>query len=149
MQVQDPERRRPVNPNRFHRRFVLLSLIAGVAAAVAAGLAFAKTRSTPVVTGVVVIDTNLAYQHGRAAGTGMVLTSSGEVLTNNHVIRGATSIRVVVPQTKKTYTARVLGYDLTADVALLQLNNASGLSTVSVGDSSKVTNGQSVTAVGN
>ena len=149
MEVQDPERRRPVNPNRFHRRFVLLALIAGVAAAVAAGLAFAKTRSTPVGTGVVVIDTKLAYEHGRAAGTGMVLTSSGEVLTNNHVIRGATSIRIVVPRTGRSYTAKVIGYDVSDDVALLQARAASNLKTVSLGSSAPVKVGQSVKAVGN
>ena len=52
----------------------------------------------------------------------MVLTSSGEVLTNNHVISGATTIKVVVPKTGKTYTARVVGYDKSADVAVLKLN---------------------------
>src|SRR5437588_5797937 len=132
---------------RTRRAFVALAAAAGLAFGVHSALA--HTSKATVQTGVVVVETNLAYQNGAAAGTGMVLTSSGEVLTNNHVIRGATTIKVIVPQTKKTYTARVLGYDLTADVALLQLNNASGLSTVSVGDSSKVTNGQSVTAVGN
>jgi S1-C subfamily serine protease len=59
-----------------------------------AGLAFASTQSAPIGTGVVVIDTNLAYQGGQAAGTGMVLTRSGEVLTNNHVIKGATTIKI-------------------------------------------------------
>jgi S1-C subfamily serine protease len=126
-----------------------LALAGAIAAAVGVHAALAHTSKAAVQTGVVVVETNLAYQNGAAAGTGMVLTSSGEVLTNNHVIRGATTIKVIVPQTKKTYTARVLGYDVTADVALLQLKDASGLSTVSIGDSSKVTNGQSVTAVGN
>ena len=61
-------------------------------------------------TGVVVIETNLGYQGGQAAGTGMVLTSSGEVLTNNHVIRGATDIKVRVPSTGRSYAAKVVGY---------------------------------------
>ena len=65
-----------------------------------------------------VIETNLAYQNAAAAGTGIVLTSSGRILTNNHVIAGATTIRVVVPKTTHTYTARVVGYDTTADVAV-------------------------------
>jgi S1-C subfamily serine protease len=102
-----------------------------------------------VQAGVVVVDTNLAYEHGAAAGTGIVLTSSGEVLTNNHVIRGATTIHVVLPGTRRTYAARVLGYDVTADVALLQLQHASGLATASIGDSSTLVRGQLVTAVGN
>jgi S1-C subfamily serine protease len=79
----------------------------------------------------------------------MVLTSSGEILTNNHVVAGATTIRVVVPNTTHTYTARVVGYDTTADVAVLQLRNASNLKTVTIGDSSKLTLGARVTAVGN
>jgi len=95
------------------------------------------------------VNTNLAYENGEAAGTGIVLTSNGEVLTNNHVIRGATTIHVVLPQTKRSYAARVLGYDVTADVALLQLQHASGLATASIGNSSTLRRGQSVTAVGN
>lgn len=123
---------------------------AAAAAAIGTGVALAGGRAAaPVTTGVVDIETNLAYQNAAAAGTGMVLTSSGEVLTNNHVIRGATTIRIVIPQTHRTYTARVLGYDVADDVALLKLQGASGLKTVQLGDSSKVRRGQAVTAVGN
>ena len=57
----------------------------------------------------------------QAAGTGIVLTSNGEILTNNHVIDGATSIKVTVVSTGKTYTATVVGDDPTDDVAVLQL----------------------------
>jgi len=110
-----------------------LALFGAIAAAIGADAALAHTSTAAVQTGVVVVRTNLAYENGAAAGTGMVLTSSGEVLTNNHVIRGATTIKVIVPQTKKTYAARVLGYDVTADVALLQIVNASGLATVNIG----------------
>jgi S1-C subfamily serine protease len=126
-----------------------LALSGAIAAAIGVHAALARTSTAAVQTGVVVVRTNLAYENGAAAGTGMVLTSSGEVLTNNHVIRGATTIRVIFPQTRTSYVARVLGYDVTADVALLQLQNASGLATVSVGDSATVASGQSVTAVGN
>jgi S1-C subfamily serine protease len=131
------------------RRTLTLIVVAAALAAAIAHAALARTTRSTVQTGVVVVETNLAYENGAAAGTGMVLTASGEVLTNNHVIRGATTIHVVVPQTKKTYTATVLGYDVTADVALLQLEHASGVSTVGLGDSSKLQTGQSVTAVGN
>jgi S1-C subfamily serine protease len=129
------------------RLLVLLLAAAGLAVGVDAALA--HTSRTTVQTGVVVVNTNLAYQHGSAAGSGIVLTPSGEVLTNNHVIRGATTIKVVVPQTQKTYAARVLGYNVNADVALLQLQHASGLATATIGDSSKLARGQAVTAVGN
>ena len=80
-----------------------------------------------------VIDTNLAYQGEQAAGTGMVLTSSGEVLTNNHVIRGATTVKVVVPATGRSYSASVVGYDVSDDVAVLQASGASNLKTASLG----------------
>jgi S1-C subfamily serine protease len=130
------------------RRVVLLVVVGLVAASVGAGIALAHKTSAPVGTGVVIIDTNLAYQGGAAAGTGMVLTSSGEVLTNNHVISGATTIKVVVPNTGHSYTARVLGYDRTDDVALLQLQGASNLKTVSI-SSAKLTVGATVTALGN
>jgi S1-C subfamily serine protease len=123
----------------------LLTLVV-VAVALGGGTAGARTSDR---TGVVVVNTNLAYQNGAAAGTGMVLTPNGEVLTNNHVIRGATTIRIVIPQSGKSYSARVVGYDIAADVALLQLKGASGLATVSIGDSAKLEVGQTVTAVGN
>ena len=127
----------------------LVLLFATAALAVGAHAALARTSRAAVQTGVVIVNTNLAYQHGAAAGTGIVLTSFGEVLTNNHVIRGASSIHVVLPGTHTSYSARVLGYDVTADVAVLQLQRASGLATVTIGDSSKLARGQTVTAVGN
>jgi S1-C subfamily serine protease len=102
-----------------------------------------------VEAGVVDIDTKLGYQSASAAGTGMVLTSSGEVLTNNHVIDGATTITATVVTTGKTYTAKVVGTDVSADVALLQLEGASGLKTIPLGDSSTVATGASVVAIGN
>ena len=99
--------------------------------------------------GVVDINTILKYQGAQAAGTGMVLTSSGVILTNNHVIDGATSISVTVVSTGATYTATVVGDDPTQDVAVLQLHNASGLRTAKLGDSNGVSVGEAVTGVGN
>ena len=91
----------------------------------------------------------LGDQGASAAGTGIVLTSDGTVLTNNHVIRGATSIKVTDVGNGRTYTAKVVGYDATKDVAVIQLQNASGLTTANLGDSSSVQSGDSVTALGN
>jgi S1-C subfamily serine protease len=99
--------------------------------------------------GLVDINTTLSYQGAQAAGTGMVLTSSGEVLTNNHVITGATTITATDVGNGKTYTASVVGYDRSHDVAVIQLHDASGLQTVTLGDSSNVSVGQSVVAIGN
>jgi S1-C subfamily serine protease len=85
----------------------------------------------------------------QAAGSGMVLTSSGEVLTNNHVINGATKIEVEIGVTGKTYTAKVLGYDVKDDVALIKLNNASGMQTISTAGASSVSRNDAVVAIGN
>jgi S1-C subfamily serine protease len=151
VEFDEPAREPSVEPaRRFHARAVLAVLIAiVVAAGAAAGLALTRTQSTPVGTGVVIIETNLAYQGGQAAGTGMVLTSSGQVLTNNHVIRGATDIKVKVPSTGQSYTAKVVGYDVSDDVAILQASGASNLKAAPLGDSASVDAGQSVQAVGN
>jgi len=99
--------------------------------------------------GVVDIDTKLQYQNASAAGTGMILTADGEVLTNNHVVEGATTIKVTVVSTGKTYNAVVLGTDPTDDVALIKMQNASGLQTVNVGTSTGLNVGDVVTSVGN
>jgi S1-C subfamily serine protease len=101
------------------------------------------------LVGVVDIVTTVSYDQGEAAGTGMVLTSSGEVLTNNHVVEGATSIKVTVLSTGRTYVASVVGTSPTNDVAVLQLSGATGLATVDLGDSSAVQVGDTVTGVGN
>jgi S1-C subfamily serine protease len=107
----------------------------------------AATVTSTQQVGIVDVTSILGYQSAEAAGTGMVLTSNGEVLTNNHVIEGATSITVTVISTGDTYTATVVGADPTADVAVLQLNNASGLTTANL-SSSPATVGEAVTAVG-
>ncbi|WP_457252581.1 S1C family serine protease [Pedococcus sp. P5_B7] len=101
------------------------------------------------LVGVVDIVTTVNYDQGEAAGTGMVLTSSGEVLTNNHVVDGATSIEVTVLSTGRTYAATVVGTSPTNDVAVLELTGASGLATVDLGDSSSLQVGDAVTGVGN
>jgi S1-C subfamily serine protease len=107
--------------------------------------AIARTIDRSVVD----INTELGYQDGAAAGTGMVLTPNGTILTNNHVIDGATSISVTVVSTGKTYKADVVGDDKTQDVAVIQMENASGLTPISLDQSSHVTRGASVVAIGN
>jgi S1-C subfamily serine protease len=106
-------------------------------------------RSSAVDTGVVDIVTSLGYEGAAAAGTGIVLSNTGEVLTNNHVIRGATTIRVSDPGTGRSYRATVVGYDISADIALLKVNGAASLQTAPRGSSSGLTVGEHVTAVGN
>jgi S1-C subfamily serine protease len=95
------------------------------------------------------INSTFSYQSAEGAGTGIVLTSNGEILTNNHVINGATSISVTDVGNGKTYTATVVGYDDSQDIAVLQLQGASGLTTANIGDSANAAVGQAVVAIGN
>jgi S1-C subfamily serine protease len=99
--------------------------------------------------GLVIINTALQYNSEQAAGTGMVITSGGLVLTNNHVIEDATRITATVVSTGRTYDVRVVGYDVTGDVALIQMEGASGLHTVPIGTSAGLKVGQPVVAMGN
>ena len=104
--------------------------------------------ASKVDPGLVDINTTVGYQGEQAAGTGIVLSSNGVILTNNHVIDGATSISVTDVGNKKTYSAKVVGYDRTKDIAVLELNNASGLQTASI-DTSGVSVGENVVGIGN
>jgi len=105
--------------------------------------------ATQTDPGLVDVVSTLGLQHAASAGTGLVLTPSGEILTNNHVIKGATSIRVTDIGNGRTYPAKVVGYNQSKDIAVLQLVGASGLQTVALGDSSTVKVGDKVVALGN
>ena len=106
-----------------------------------------KATATQQV-GVVDIYTRLKYESAKAAGTGMVLSSDGEILTNNHVVEGATKIKVIVVTTGDKYVATVVGTDKVDDVAVLQLTGATGLTPVQT-DTGDLTIGDAVVAVGN
>ncbi|SDT30691.1 S1C family serine protease [Microlunatus soli] len=106
-----------------------------------------QAATTAESRGVALIDTEL-YDGSAAAGTGIVLTADGEILTNYHVVEGSTVIKVTIASTGKTYTAALVGADESSDVAVLQLQNASGLSTATMDDDA-VAVGDDVTAVGN
>jgi S1-C subfamily serine protease len=120
----------------------------GSSAAATAALSTSKiaTKTDP---GLVDVVSTLGDESAEAAGTGQVMTSSGEVLTNDHVITGATSIEATDIGNGRTYKATVVGYDQTDDVAVIQLQGASGLATVSYGNSSQVSPGSPVVALGN
>ena len=105
--------------------------------------------ASKVDPGLVDVNTTLGYQQEQAAGTGIVLSSNGIILTNNHVIDGATSISVTDIGNHQTYTASVVGYDRTKDIAVLQLKNASGLQTATLGNSSNASVGQDIVGIGN
>ncbi|HWG02417.1 MAG TPA: trypsin-like peptidase domain-containing protein [Trebonia sp.] len=102
-----------------------------------------------VTPGTVLINSTLQYSSEAGAGTGMIINSDGLVLTNNHVIEDSTRLSATVVSTGKTYPAKVVGYDKTGDVALIQLQGASGLHTVPLGNSSTVKTGTPVVALGN
>ncbi|MGH3393837.1 MAG: S1C family serine protease, partial [Streptosporangiaceae bacterium] len=156
-------------PKRRSRRLVAGIMAAGIAFAGGAGAAVwavgvpgtsvggaldhkvLSTSSIVQMTDPAVVDvvSTLGGQGAESAGTGIVLTSNGEVLTNNHVIDGATAIRVTDVGNGETYPAKVVGYDPTHDIAVLKLTGASGLKTATIGDSSSVGVGQKVVAVGN
>lgn len=86
---------------------------------------------------------------GQAAGTGIIISSNGLVLTNNHVIANSTSIEAENSASGATYTGKVLGYDVEKDVALVQLEDASGLKAASLGDASTLSVGDPIVALGN
>lgn len=103
-----------------------------------------------VEPGIVDVTANLTYLQETAKGTGFVIdAAAGLVLTNNHVIDGATSITVTPVTSGRSYQARVLGYDVTDDVALLQVRGVTGLRAVAIGDSARLTVGTPVLAIGN
>jgi S1-C subfamily serine protease len=123
------------------------------AAAAAAGQAGAMNDDTvydKVEPGVVDVDGHRPDRQETAEGTGFVIdAAAGLVLTNNHVIDGATSVTVTPVASGKSYQAKILGYDQADDVALLQLHGVTGLNGVAIGDSSRVTVGAPVLAIGN
>ena len=159
----------PAPPRRHHKRGLVITGAAALVAGAAAGgligglhptsVSMATATSKTVLSasqiaarvdpGLVDVVSTLGDEQATAAGTGIVLTSNGEILTNNHVIDGATSIKVTDVGNGRTYTAKVVGYDASQDVAVIQLQNASGLTVASLGDSSTVQTGDSVTALGN
>jgi S1-C subfamily serine protease len=162
----------PEPPRRSRSRHALgLTATAVVALAVGAGagIGLSQGGSTPtgnatatsktmlttsqiasrVDPGLVDVTSTLGYEGATAMGTGIVLTSNGEILTNNHVVNGATSVSVTDIGNGKTYKATVVGYDESHDVAVLQLSGASGLTTATTGNSSTVKVGDSVVGLGN
>jgi S1-C subfamily serine protease len=96
-----------------------------------------------------IVDINTVVGSSQAAGTGMIITSTGEILTNNHVVDGSTSIEVSIAGHSQTYTAHVIAADPSADIAVIKVDGLSGLPTVSFASSSSVNVGDQVVALGN
>jgi S1-C subfamily serine protease len=85
----------------------------------------------------------------QGAGTGMIITPDGDVLTNAHVVAGATSIQVTLTTDNSTHDATLLGSDPSADVAVIKVQGVSNLKTVTLGRSSTMKVGDDVVAIGN
>ncbi|MER5715238.1 trypsin-like peptidase domain-containing protein [Streptomyces sp. NPDC002132] len=165
----------PAAPKKKRTRgpLALLAAVAIVAAAIGGGTAFgiqeltgkdqvvSSSTSTSVVpagkTGNVaaiaaavspsVVEINATLAGGSSTGSGVIITGDGEILTNNHVISGASSIKVRTSDGKQ-YTAQVVGTDSAKDLALIKLQNASGLRAATLGDSAGVQVGDTVVAIG-
>ncbi|MFG2125796.1 S1C family serine protease [Streptomyces sp. NPDC048710] len=151
----------------------LLAAVAIVAAAVGGGTAYAfqeltgkdTVTSTGTTTTVVpsskkgdvaaiaaavspsVVEVRATLGSGSSTGSGVIITSGGEIVTNNHVVSGATSVKVRTSD-GKSYTAEIVGTDSSKDLALIKLTGASGLQAASLGDSSNVQVGDAVVAIG-
>jgi putative serine protease PepD len=94
-----------------------------------------------------IVEINATSNAGESTGSGVIITSDGEIITNNHVISGATSVKVSTSD-GKTYTAKVVGTDSKKDLALIKLENASGLTVATLGNSDGVQVGDQVVAIG-
>ena len=163
--VPEPPRR----PRGRHALGLTATAVVALAVGAGAGIGLSQGGSTPtgnatatsktmlttsqiasrVDPGLVDVTSTLGYEGATAMGTGIVLTSNGEILTNNHVVNGATSVSVRDIGNNKTYKATVVGYDESHDVAVLQLSGASGLTTATTGNSSTVKVGDNVVGLGN
>ena len=163
----------PTPKRRNRGPLALLAAVAIVAAAIGGGTAYgiqeltgndtvaSSSTSTSVVpssakgtvAGVAkavspsIVEINATSNSGESTGSGVIITSNGEIVTNNHVISGASSIKVSTSN-GKTYTAQVVGTDSKKDLALIKLENASGLSVATLGNSDGVQVGDQVVAIG-
>lgn len=151
----------------------LLAAVAIVAAAIGGGTAYGvqeltgttTTASSSTSTSVVpasqkgtvsgvatavspsIVEINATSNAGESTGSGVIITSDGEIITNNHVISGASQIKVTTSD-GKSYTAEVVGTDSKKDLALIKLHDASGLKAATLGDSDGVKVGDEVVAIG-
>jgi serine protease Do len=148
----------PQSPRRYALWLSIITALATVLALVTP--AYAPTRialaapGDPAPTasaeqGMVQINTVIEYQGVMGYGAGIVLSPDGLVLTNNHVIAGADTINATVVGTGQAFRAKLLGFDRTEDVAVIQLLGAGGVPTAPIGDSNQVAVGEPVVSLGN
>lgn len=113
------------------------------------------TKVTPAVVSII-SETRTSglysYYYGatqQSAGTGMIVSADGYILTNKHVIEGATKLQVVTDAGDTYDDITIVGTDPLNDVAYIKINNVSDLPTVTLGDSKTIAVGQPVLAIGN
>ncbi|MEV4866854.1 S1C family serine protease [Streptomyces ossamyceticus] len=94
-----------------------------------------------------IVEINASSNAGESTGSGVIITSGGEIITNNHVVSGASRIKVTT-HSGKTYSAEVVGTDSKKDLALIKLRDASGLKAATLGNSNGVKVGDQVVAIG-
>ncbi|MCL6736964.1 S1C family serine protease [Streptomyces neyagawaensis] len=94
-----------------------------------------------------IVEINANSNAGESTGSGVIITSGGEIITNNHVVSGASRIKVTT-HSGKTYSAEVVGTDSKKDLALIKLRDASGLKAATLGNSNGVKVGDQVVAIG-
>ncbi|MFD3311792.1 trypsin-like peptidase domain-containing protein [Streptomyces sp. NPDC058656] len=172
--LTEPVSPAPAPRKRAKGPLALLAAVAIAAAAVGGGTAYAfqeltgndtvasSSTSTSVVptsekgtvAGVAkavspsIVEISATSNAGQSTGSGVVITSGGEIITNNHVISGASEIKVQLSN-GKSYTAKVVGTDSKKDLALIKLEDApSGLTVATLGDSAGVKVGDQVVAIG-
>jgi S1-C subfamily serine protease len=148
----------PPTPNRNQTYAIALAVLAAVIPLAAVGwllvsgtaqVAAPVATAPPGVDDTAIVNINGVIPQGRIAGTGMVLTSGGIVLTNNHVVADTTSLTAQLAGRGPIYPAVVIGVDPTQDVALIQLQGASGLPTTPFDLSGSLAVGDPVTGKGN
>ena len=96
-----------------------------------------------------IVDINTVVGSSQAAGTGMIISSTGEILTNNHVVDGSTSIQVTIAGRSQPYSAHLIAADPSADIAVIKVDGLTGLPTVSFASSTSVNVGDAIVALGN
>ncbi|AMW11342.1 protease [Streptomyces qaidamensis] len=163
----------PHQKKRARGPFALIAAVAIVAAAIGGGTAYgiqeltgndtvaSSSTSTNVVpssqkgtvAGVAkavspsIVEISADSNAGSSTGSGVIITSNGEIVTNNHVVSGASQIKATTSD-GKSYTAKVVGTDSKKDLALIKLENASGLKAATLGDSAGIQVGDQVVAIG-
>src|SRR5437868_2125708 len=141
---------RAINPNQTAQASPIASPIQTTAPATGNGNGSSSAAAVAAKVDPAIVDINTTIGSSAAAGTGMIVSSTGEILTNNHVVNGSTSISVVVQGRSQTYTAHLVGVDVSQDVAVIQIDgNVSGLPTVKFANSSSIQVGDTVIAIGN